>query len=120
MLAADAFIIVQQPVGDGAVASSGEVTVRLDTEISAGLRSEYLARECISKVQQARKSAGLQVEDRIVLSLTTESDELQQAITAHAERISKEVLATALEAIDAPHEESKAAGLAFGIALRRA
>ena len=120
LLESEAFIVVQEPVGEGAVASSGEVTVRLDTEISPALRGEYLARECISKVQQARKSAGLQVEDRIVLSLTTTVEELQLAIATHADWISAEVLATELRSLDVAHEPSAAAGLDFAIALRLA
>ncbi|MCO4761861.1 MAG: class I tRNA ligase family protein, partial [Myxococcales bacterium] len=116
----DAIIVVQQAVGEGAVASSGEVTVRLDTAISPQLRSEYLARECISKVQQARKAAGLQVEDRIILSLQTETPELQDAIAGHAATIATEVLASELRELAMPHEQSQAAGIDFAIAIQRA
>ncbi len=120
VLEPEAFVIVQKPVGEGAVASSGEVTVRLDTEISADLRSEYLARECISKVQNARKSEGLQVEDRIVLSLRSDDAELQAAIVAHSAWIAAEVLAESLQPLDAPHEETSAAGLPLAVALTKA
>ena len=84
------------------------------------LKLEGLAREIISKVQSARKDAGLEVEDRIQLSLRTESADLTKAIAAHGDLIAGEVLATALVALDAEHTGVKAGGEALGIALQRA
>ncbi len=74
--------------------AGGEAVV-LDKNITPELRREGLAREVIRYVQSARKTAGLNVDDRIELSLTAE-DELGQAITEHAETIIAETLATGL------------------------
>lgn len=70
--------------------------VTLDKTITPELRREGLAREVVRYVQAARKDAGLNVDDRIKLSLTTEDEELQQAIEEHKEVIRAETLAETL------------------------
>lgn len=65
----------------------------LDFAITPELRREGLAREVVRHVQAARKDAGLNVDDRIQLSLTTDNDELRKAITEHADTIANETLA---------------------------
>lgn len=68
----------------------------LDLEITPELKSEGLSREVIRHIQAARKDAGLNVDDRIRLSLVTEGDELKKAIKAHEQVITNETLATDL------------------------
>ena len=111
--------IVQESKGEGAVASSGAVTVELDTTITHELKLEGLAREVVSKVQSARKEAGLEVEDRIVLSLKTPSEDLAAAISTHASLIAAEVLATELRDLDVTHTSQKAGGEPLEIGLAR-
>jgi len=65
----------------------------LDVEITPKLYREGLAREVVRYVQAARKDAGLNVDDRIVLELTPEGEELEQALNTFKEDIDKEVLA---------------------------
>ncbi|USN96393.1 MAG: isoleucine--tRNA ligase [Candidatus Nomurabacteria bacterium] len=65
----------------------------LDLNITPELRREGLAREVIRHVQAARKDAGLNVDDRIKLSLSTGADELQNAIDEHSDTIATETLA---------------------------
>src|SRR5262249_39341998 len=64
----------------------------LDTRITEELALEGMAREVVRHVQQARKDAELQMEDRIVLYLHTESPKLQKAIEVHREYIASETL----------------------------
>ncbi len=73
-----------------------DIHIELDTLITPELKREGLAREVVRFVQQARKQAGLNVDDRIKLSLQTESDELKQAVQEHAETIKNETLTTDL------------------------
>lgn len=70
---------------------SGEIS--LDFEITKDLLAEGMSREVIRHVQNSRKKAGLNIDDRISLSLWTESEELQFAIDEFKNDIAKEVLA---------------------------
>jgi isoleucyl-tRNA synthetase len=69
---------------------------KLDLKLTPGLKREGLAREVIRHVQSARKQAGLNVDDRINLSLSTTDNTLRQAIEEYAETIASETLATEL------------------------
>lgn len=69
--------------------------VELDTKITPALKSEGLMREVIRQVQEARKKAGLEVDDRIHLFLTTEDTELLKSIDDHLETIKTETLTSA-------------------------
>lgn len=69
----------------------------LDFMITPELHREGLAREVVRHIQAARKDAGLNVDDRIQLSLTTDNDALQQAIAEHADTIANETLANSLD-----------------------
>ncbi len=73
---------------------SDELT--LDLKITPELKQEGLMREVIRYVQAARKSAGLNVDDRIKLSLVSASDDLKSAIAKHQSEICEETLATVL------------------------
>ena len=117
---ANGVLIVQESTGDGAVQSNEGVTVELDTTITEELHLEGLARELVSKVQAARKDAGLEVEDRIRLSVRTESETMKAAIAAHGELICSEVLALELGAFDLEHQATKAGTEAVEIGLVKA
>lgn len=67
--------------------------VALDFEITPELKREGLVREVIRHVQASRKNAGLNVDDRIKLSLKTADKELQKAIDEHLVTIKTETLA---------------------------
>jgi isoleucyl-tRNA synthetase len=77
-------------------AVEGRVTVALDTALSDELRREGLARELVSRVQNARKEFGLEVEDRIVLTLISASERIRDAVHAHSDYLMEEVLAVDL------------------------
>jgi isoleucyl-tRNA synthetase len=76
-------------------ASDGsEKQVVIDLTITPELHREGMVREVIRQVQNARKEAGLNVDDRIRLELDTHDVELAQAIKEHADTIKAETLAT--------------------------
>ncbi|MBB6626900.1 isoleucine--tRNA ligase [Nocardioides sp. KIGAM211] len=72
--------------------------VVLDTEVSPELAAEGLARDLVRAVQQARRDAGLDVSDRISLTVGG-SDAVQAAARAHEALITAETLATSYEVV---------------------
>jgi isoleucyl-tRNA synthetase len=90
--------------------------VNIDTNLTPELKREGMSREVIRNVQQARKAAGLQVDDRISLYLSTESKELGQAIEEYAGLIASETLATGL--VDAPQDQYATSAKVEGEELR--
>jgi isoleucyl-tRNA synthetase len=68
-------------------------TITVSTLITDDLKREGLAREVIRAVQNARKKAGLNVDDRINLVLSTDDKNLKQAIEQFRGEIDQEVLA---------------------------
>ncbi len=77
--------------------------VLLDTTLTPALKREGVAREVIRQVQNARKKAGLHVDDRITLQLHTDDPELTTAIEQHTAVISQETLATTLNVAHKAH-----------------
>lgn len=90
-----------RPEGEALAVVPGGGFVILDTTMTPELEAEGVARDAIRAVQEARKNAGLEVSDRIVLALNVESAYVK-ALEAHAELISAETLATdfAVQAAD--------------------
>ena len=89
----DDVIVTQTPRAGWAVATDAGETVAIDTEVTPELRREGLAREMIRLVQDARKSDGLDVTDRISLRWSARDPEVAAALAEHAALIAGEVLA---------------------------
>ena len=75
---------------------SAQPSVVYDLTITPELKREGLMREIVRHVQSARKQAGLQIDDRIVLSISSDDSEIYQAIDAFADVIKSETLAVEL------------------------
>lgn len=73
--------------------------VLIDTEITPELEAEGYARDLIRTIQDERKNAGLNVGDRIALTLTVPGERVA-AVRTHQELIAGEVLATAFEVVE--------------------
>ncbi len=84
--------LADDDVTEGAI--KPESWVEIDKTITPELKREGLMREVIRHVQSARKKAGLQVDDRIMLHLATNDEQLRQALTEYADTIASETLAT--------------------------
>jgi isoleucyl-tRNA synthetase len=92
--AADVILTMRAPEGYS-VEHEGAHAVALDLTIDADLREEGRAREIVHAVQNARKRAGLEIEDRIELALDGDA-QLLAAASAHREYIAAETLALEL------------------------
>jgi isoleucyl-tRNA synthetase len=97
--------------------------VVLDTELSPELVTEGRARAAVRLIQDARKQAGFSVSDRISVRYTA-ADGAAQAFTQHAAYISRETLATNLQAGLEPGDgwhtaEDQIDGLPVTVAIRR-
>ena len=76
--------------------ASAQPSVVYDLTITPELKREGLMREIIRHVQSARKKAGLQVDNRIELGITSSDSEITQAIDVFADTIKAETLAIKL------------------------
>lgn len=76
--------------------NQGLLRVALDKSVTPELKREGMMREVVRQVQNARKQAGFQVDDRIQLRLNTEDLELKQAITDFTSNIAQETLAVSI------------------------
>ena len=105
-----------------ACAVDGGFMVALDTGLDDELVLEGLAREIVRSVQDARKSAGLEVSDRIVLGISG-TGPVPEALRVHGEYIAAETLATRLvdaDAVDGWSAERSLEDACWRIALARA
>jgi isoleucyl-tRNA synthetase len=91
--------VVEEPVTGWRVVRDGATTVALDLEVSPELRLEGLARDLVRAVQDLRKSAGLDVADRIELAVKADGggeNQVAAAVAAHRDYLLSETLATSL------------------------
>ncbi|WP_121254966.1 isoleucine--tRNA ligase [Nocardioides ferulae] len=88
--------------GDGTAVGllPGGGFVVLDTEVTPELAAEGLARDLVRAVQQARRDAGLDVSDRITLTIGGPAA-VQEAARTHEALVAGETLATAYDVVDA-------------------
>ena len=115
--------LVQETLEGWGVGSEGGLTIALELDLTPELRREGLARELVRLVQDARKAAGLEVSDRIVLGISG-SNEVAEALDAHADYVAGETLASDLQGSplgDATYtQSSEIDGATVTLTLRRA
>ena len=118
----DEVIVSERPREGWSVVNEQGETVALDLELTPELRRAGLAREVVRMIQEARKTGGFEVSDRIALSwhvLDQEgSDETREAIEEHRELIAREVLASTIaeaDTADGLEQSDPTLGLAFTV-----
>jgi isoleucyl-tRNA synthetase len=88
-------LLVQMKAPDGWAGIDDRGTqVVIDTRITELLKREGMAREIVRFVQNARKEAGLEMEDRIGLYFYCDSPTLKEALEEHQKYIINETLTT--------------------------
>jgi len=95
-LTADDLLLSMEPLEGYQVEAESGHAVALALELDDELIREGLAREIVHAVQNARKDAGLEITDRIALSLAGDQ-ELLDAAAAHEGYVTGEVLARSIE-----------------------
>jgi isoleucyl-tRNA synthetase len=84
--------IFSEDVPGWTVANEGALTVALDVEVTEELRREGIAREIIKRIQGMRKDCGLDITDRIVVTVSS-NEASDAAVNQFAEYIGNQVLA---------------------------
>jgi isoleucyl-tRNA synthetase len=113
-------VIDRTPIEGVLVASDGDLAVALDAMLDAGLVAEGLAREIVSRVQQMRRGAGLEVTERISLRWATESSAINEAFDQHGDYIAREVLAEQLSKTEEQGELIELDGHSLTLQIARA
>jgi isoleucyl-tRNA synthetase len=98
-LAAEDVDIITEDMPGWLVANNGTITIALDIELTPALIEEGIARELINRIQNLRKSSGLEITDRIAVQLENR-EEIAAAVTNCNDYIASQVLATSLELVD--------------------
>ncbi|MGJ1286911.1 isoleucine--tRNA ligase [Sphingobacterium spiritivorum] len=88
--------IIAEDVEGWQVANLAKLTVALDVHITEALKKEGLSRELINRLQNLRKDKGLEVTDRIKVTLTSDA-EITAAATENLSYICAEILADTLD-----------------------
>jgi isoleucyl-tRNA synthetase len=96
-LTAEEVLVQEEPQEGLAVASERGATVAVDTVLTPDLKAEGLAREVVRRLQNLRKEAGLDLDDRIVTTYEAEGP-LADAIEAWRDFITSETLSVVLQA----------------------
>ena len=102
------------------VANNGILTIALDIELTDELIEEGIARELINRIQNLRKSSGLEITDRIEIELE-DRPEIHNAVLHCGDYIASQVLATSLTLGTAVSGESvEMDGYNINIAIKKA
>jgi len=96
-LAAEEILVQTSPREGLAVMSDKGLTVAIDANLTADLRAEGLAREIVRRIQEMRKKAGFNIEDRIVTAYDFPTgDALEAVFKDWGEYLASETLSTSL------------------------
>ena len=91
--------IISEDIPGWLVANAGKFTVALDVTITDGLKKEGIARELVNRIQNMRKSGGLDITDRIIVKIS-DREQIREAISEYNGYIASQVLADKIELLD--------------------
>jgi isoleucyl-tRNA synthetase len=90
--------IIAEDIPGWSVANKDKLTVALDITVTPQLQDEGNARELVNRIQKIRKETGLELTDRIAVSIE-EHEPLKSAILNFSDYICTEILADKLEIV---------------------
>ncbi len=119
-ISVDDVVVTRDPRPGVAVASGDRLSVALDTELTADLEVEGLARELVKVIQGLRRDSGFDVSDRITVTWSSPSERVAEAFGRHGDWIAAEVLAVGVAAGSPGGDPLDAAGEQVSIEVIRA
>lgn len=91
--------IISEDIPGWLVANDGNLTVALEIKLNEELKNEGMARELINRIQNLRKDRGLEITDRINVTIAP-NDQIEKAVNAFADYIKGQVLADSITLAD--------------------
>ena len=88
--------IISEDIPGWLVGNEGNLTVALDITLTDELRAEGMARELVNRIQNIRKKSGLEITDRIRVSIEP-NEASNKAVEAFGDYIARQVLADDLK-----------------------
>ena len=88
--------IISEDIPGWLVANEGRLTVALDITITESLKKEGVARELVNRIQNIRKSNGLDITDRVLVKISNNT-EVEDAVNEFNDYIKTQVLADSIE-----------------------
>lgn len=84
--------IINEDIPGWLVSNEGNLTVALDVELTDELLKEGMARELINRIQNMRKEMGLEITDRIKITVAP-NQKIEESISVYKEYVQTQVLA---------------------------
>ena len=91
--------VISEDIPGWLVSNEGNLTVALEIELTDELRQEGMARELINRIQNIRKYSGLDITDRITVTISP-NEQMDAAIENFSDYIKTQVLANTIEVAD--------------------
>ena len=96
-LGPDDVMVSTEQSSDWSCADEDGIQIAISTVTTPELEREGMARDFVRQVQQLRKDADLQIQDRIAVQFQSDGSEIATAITEWADYIQNETLADSIE-----------------------
>ena len=87
--------IISEDIPGWLVSNEGNLTVALEVELTEELKNEGMARELINRIQNLRKDTGLEITDRINVTVS-QNERISAAVNGFADYIKTQVLADSI------------------------
>ena len=87
--------IISEDIPGWLVSNEGNLTVALEVELTPELKKEGMARELINRIQNLRKETGLEITDRVAVTIAPNA-EVEDAVNGYGDYIKSQVLANTI------------------------